>query len=220
MTSNLKRKLGGMLTVAVLLCAAEARAQSLEKPGAPPPPEATAAAASPAGPAGFGDAGQLVISSERLFGYSWRHRSQGAAHDSQSSFSLLANPEGIEAAGYTWPRLGFDYFFMKGISLGAAASFFRQSGIGAALSGYEVAPRIGYATMVGPWLGVWPRLGYTYVHASTVSFSAITAEVPLVIVAYPHLAFLVTPALDLGVSGTGGSKITDIGLTFGLALTF
>jgi len=226
MTSNLKRTLGGMLTLAVVLSATEARAQSLEKPGAPPSDAAVAAAAAPSGPAAFGDAGQLAISSERLFGYSWRHRSQGAVHDSLNSFSLLADPQGDGSSGYSWPRLGFDYFVMRGISLGAAASFFRASGNGPSLTGYELAPRIGYAAVIGPWLTAWGRLGFTYLHASgavTEQFSAITIEVPLVISVAQHIGLVLSPAADIGIGGkigTASTKVTDLGITFGLVLTF
>jgi hypothetical protein len=221
MTSNLKRTLGGMLTLAVVFSAAEARAQSLEKPGAPPSDAAAAATASAASsPAAFGNAGQLVISSEQLFGYSYRHVSFKGGSNSTNTFSILADSQGTGASGYTWPRLGFDYFAIKSISLGAAASFFRESGSGSSLTGFELAPRIGYATMVGPWLGVWPRLGFTYMHFSTQYYAAVAVEVPLVIAATPYLAVLVAPSLDLGVAGTNSTKVTDAGLTFGLALTF
>jgi hypothetical protein len=227
MTSNLKRTLGGMLSLAVVLSAAEARAQSLEKPGAPPPEAAPAAAAS-SGPTTFGDTGQLTLSAERLFGYSWRHRTQGNLHDSQSSFSLLADAPGVGGSGYSWPRLGFDGFIGKGISLGGAASFFRLSGDGPSLTGYELAPRVGYAAVIGPWLTAWPRLGFTYLHSSTESFEALTIEVPLVVAVNPRLGVLIAPAADIGVGGsspapTGGTastKTTDIGLSFGLALLF
>ncbi len=223
MTSNLRRTLGGMLTLAVVLSAAKARAQKLEKPSAPPA-DAAPAAATASGPTSFGDAGQLTLSAERLFGYSWRHRTQGTAHDSLSTFSLLADPEGAGAAGYAWPRLGFDYFVVRGISLGAAASFFRSSGIGAATTGYELAPRLGYAAVVGPWLTVWARAGFTYFHATAERFSAITIEVPLVIAVAPHLSLLIAPAADIGIAGNinpgGSAKDTDLGLSFGLALSF
>jgi hypothetical protein len=219
MISNLKRKLGGMLVLAVALDAAEARAQSLETPGAPAPE--AAAAAAPTGPASFGDSGQLVVSSERLFGYSWRHRTN--PHDSLTSFSLLADPIGVGGSGYSWPRLGFDYFVIKAVSVGAAASFFRTSGIGQTLTGFELAPRVGYALTVGPWLSAWPRVGFTYLHATAQQFSAVTIEVPLVVAIATHLAVLVAPSADIGVAGkigTAAAKITDIALTFGLALTF
>jgi hypothetical protein len=213
MISNLKRKLGGMLVLAVALGAAEARAQSLETPGAPAPEAAVAAT----GPAGFGDSGQFVVSSERLFGYTYRRQSRSTA---TNTFSLLANPQGISVAGYAWPRLGFDYFVVKGISLGAAASFLRTSGGNANNSLFELAPRVGYSATIGPWLGVWPRLGFSYIHGTFQHYSAVTVEAPLVVTVAPRLAILVAPSLDLGITGSNNTKVTDIALTVGLALTF
>jgi|HubBroStandDraft_6_1064221.scaffolds.fasta_scaffold643915_2 hypothetical protein len=221
MTSNLKRTLGGVLTLAVVFSAAEARAQSLEKPGAPPSDAAAAATVSAAsGPAAFGDSGQFVLSAEQLFGYSYSRTSFPGGHNSTNTFSLLADPGGSGAAGYIWPRLGFDYFVAKGFSLGGAASFYRSTPPTGNVTAFELAPRVGYDIVVGPWLSAWPRLGFTYVHASSVQYSAVSLDVPLVIAVTQHFAVLVTPTLDYGVSGSHSIKITDAGLSFGLAMTF
>jgi hypothetical protein len=220
MTSNLKRTLGGVLTLAVTFSAAEARAQSLEKPGAPPSEASSAAAASAAaGPAAFGDAGQFVLSAEQLFGYSYSHSSATGAH-ATNTFSLLADPLGASGAAYMWPRLGFDYFVLRGISLGAAASFTRTTTGNTNNTVFELAPRVGYDAAIGPWLSVWPRLGFTYIHGTFQQYSAISLEVPLVIAVAQHVAVLVTPTLDLGIAGSHSTKLTDAGLTFGLGLPF
>jgi hypothetical protein len=221
MTSNLKRTLGGMLTLAVVFSAAEARAQSLEKPGAPPSEASAATAANAAsGVTAFGDSGQFVLSTEQLFGYSYRRISFPGGHSSTNTFSLLTNPLGIGAAAYMWPRLGFDYFVLRGISLGAAASFVRSTEGNASNTIFELAPRIGYEAAIGPWLSVWPRLGFTYIHGSGAQYSAVSLEVPLVVALAQHVAVLVTPTFDLGVAGSNSVKYTDAGLSFGLALTF
>jgi hypothetical protein len=228
MTSNLKRTLGGMLTLAVVLSAAEARAQSLEKPGAPPSDAAVAAAAGPAGPAAFGDAGQFALSGERLFGYTYTHQTFGSGPAATgSTFTLLANPFGRGTGGYSWPRVGFDYFIMRGISLGGSASFSRSSSGTNSTTAYEVAPRVGYEIPIGPWLDVWPRAGVTYVHFSlpgtTLGYFALTVEAPLAIVVSQHLVITFGPTLDLGLSGSAGSgsaKITDVGAYFGLVVPF
>jgi hypothetical protein len=221
MTSNLKRTLGGVLTLAVVLSAAEARAQSLEKPGAPPSDTSAAVAANTAsGQAAFGDAGQFVLSAEQLFGYSYRRTSFTGGHSSTNAFSLLADPFGVGTAAYMWPRLGFDYFVLRGISLGGAASFARTTTGNTNTTVFELAPRVGYDAGIGPWLSVWPRLGFTYVHASTQQYSAVSVEVPLVISVAQHVAILVTPTLDLGISGSNSTKLTDAGLSFGLGLPF
>jgi hypothetical protein len=224
MTSNLKRTLGGMLTLAVVLSAAEARAQSLEKPGAPPSDAAVAAAAGPAGPTAFGDAGQFALSGERLFGYTYTHQAFGSAKaGTASSFTLLSSPFGANTGGYSWPRVGFDYFVVKGISLGGSASFFRTSSGSSSNTGFEVAPRIGYALPLGPWLGFWPRAGVTYVHRTSLSYLGLTVEAPLAITLSQHLVITFGPTLDLGLSGSAGAasaKITDVGAYFGLVVPF
>ncbi len=78
MISNQRWMLQGALSLAVVLSAAEVRAQKLETPGAPaaeaPPP-----ASSSSGPTGFGDSGQFILSAERLFGYNWDHPSSGTS---------------------------------------------------------------------------------------------------------------------------------------------
>lgn len=221
MTSNLKRTLGGMLTLAVVLSAAEARAQSLEKPGAPPSEASSAATANAAaGPAAFGDASQFVLSAEQLFGYSYSRTSFTGGHTSTNTFRLLADPLGAGAAAYMWPRLGFDYFVLRGISLGGAASFVRTTTGNNNNTVFELAPRVGYDVTIGPWLSAWPRLGFTYVHGSALQYSAISVEVPLVIAVAQHVAVLVTPTLDLGISGSHSNKYTDAGISFGLGLPF
>jgi hypothetical protein len=231
MTSNLKRTLGGMLTLAVVLSAAEVRAQKLEKPGVPPADAAPSAAAA-AGPATFGDSGQFILSAERLFGLTYTHQSFGAAPaGTETTFTLLAAPFGANVAGYIWPRVGFDYVVAKNISVGGVAAFYRTSAGNTSQTGFEVAPRLGYATMVGPWLGVWPRIGVTYNHASgggaTLQYLGLTVEGLLAFVVGPHFVLTFGPTLDLGLSGSRtmgtlstSAKITDVGAYFGFAVPF
>jgi hypothetical protein len=223
MTSNLKRTLGGMLTLAVVLSAAEARAQSLEKPGAPPSDAAVAAAAGPSGPGAFGDAGQFALSGERLFGYTYSHQKIGNGTGTGNSFTLLSSPFGSGAGGYSWPRIGLDYFVARGISLGGSVSFFRTSSGSSSNTGFEVAPRIGYELPLGPALGFWPRAGVTYIHRTLISYLGLTVEAPLALTLSQHLVITFGPTLDLGLSGSAGSasaKITDVGAYFGLVVPF
>jgi hypothetical protein len=224
-----KRSLPAVLsTLALAVVAAEspgaeaAPARAPQVAPAPGPTDASppaTAVATPSVAGGFGDSGSWVISPERLFGFTWRHQSSGLKDT--TSFSLFAVPEGLGFAGYSWPRLALDYFVAQGISLGAAASFFRGSEGQASLTIFELAPRIGYSTRLGPWLYVWPRLGFTYFHATTQSFSAVTVEAPLVFTPWSKpVALTVGPSLDFGVAGSLGSatrKITDVSLMFGLA---
>jgi len=229
MTSNLKRTLGGMLSLAVVLSAPEARAQALEKPGAPPP-EAAAPAAAPAGPAGFGDPGQVVISAERLFGFTYTHQSFGSGPAATAqTFTLLSDPFGSGVSAYGWPRVGFDYFVAKSFSAGGSISFFRSSAGSQTQTGFELAPRVGYGMMVGPWLGVWARAGVTYTHTSgngrTLQYLAVGVEPTLAFVVSPRFMLLFGPTADIGLSGSlkvgtaasQSAKLTDIGAYFGFA---
>ena len=212
MTSNHRRMLQGLLGLAVVLSAAGVRAQDLETPGA----KASApAAAAPSGPAGFGDSGQLVLSAENMFGFNYNHPSTGS---SATTFALFANPFGVGVTTYQWPRLAFDAFVTKGISAGGAISFARTTFGNSSSNAFQVAPRLGYAMLVAPSLGVWPRIGVTYIYSdSNTNFLALTVDALAAFVVGPHLAITFGPTLDVGLSGKP-VKYTTIGVYFGLAV--
>ena len=72
--------------------------------------------------------------------------------------------------------------------------------------------------MVGPWLGVWPRLGVTYVYSSsTQNFLALTVDALAAIIVSPHLAVTFAPNLNVGLSGKPTTILT-VGVFFGLAI--
>ena len=218
MTSNQKWMLHGALSLAVVLSAAEVRAQKLETPGSPAAEAATTTSSS--GPTGFGDSGQFVLSAENLFGFTYNHPSAGT---SRTTYGLLASPFGVSATPYEWPRLAFDYFLTKSISAGAGIGFARSTLGSNGLYAFEVAPRLGYGLMVGPWLGVWPQLGVTYVNSTGQSYLGLTINLAAVIVVAPHLAITVAPEGNIGLSGTQNNsalKLTTAGLQFGLAIPF
>lgn len=214
MTSNHRRMLQGLLGLAVALSAAGAHAQELETPGA----KASAPAATPSGPAGFGDGGQLVLSAENMFGFNYNHSSNTRIAPTATTFALLANPFGVGITTYQWPRLAFDAFLTKGISAGGAISFARTTFANSSSNAFQVAPRLGYATMVAPSLGVWPRVGVTYIYSnSNTNFLAVTVDALAAFVAGPHLAITFGPTLDVGLSGKP-VKYTTVGVYFGLAV--
>jgi hypothetical protein len=192
--------------------------------------------------ASFGRTHQLVFSADRLFGYmhSSATESYNGAEEtgSSSNVSIFSSPLVANAAAYASPRLAFDGFVTDGLSLGGSVSYFWTSAkdIGAtsshSIDGFMIMPRVGYALALGQTAAIWPRVGFSYVHASgsgtTVNLYALTIEAPLVIVLGPHVALLAGPTLDLGVGGsadiTGSSikpdyKETDIGVQFGIAGT-
>jgi hypothetical protein len=215
MISNQKWMLHVALSLGVVLSAAEARAQKLETPGAPAAEAAPTTSSS--GPTGFGDSGQFVLSAENLFGFTYYRPSGGT---SSTTFSLFSNGfAGVGVNAYDWPRVAFDYFVIKGISLGGAVSASRTTTGDNSFNAIQVAPRVGYATMIGPWLGVWPRAGVTYLYsASNEKFLALTVDALAVIMLAPHLAITFGPTVDVGLSGT--PKTTTVGVYFGLAIPF
>jgi hypothetical protein len=212
--------LQGLLSLAVVLSAAGVRAQNLEAPGEAPKAEAPKA---DSGPSGWGDGGQFVLSAENLFGFNYNHPSN-SPH--ATTFALFSDAfAGVSQNTYQWPRLAFDAFVMKGISLGGALSYSRTSYSNlppnttiAATNAFEVAPRVGYGQMVGPWLGVWPRLGVTYVYsASNSNFLALTVDALAAVIVSPHLAITFGPNLNVGLSGKP-TTILSVGVFFGLAI--
>ena len=215
MTSNHRRMLQGLLGLAVVLSAAGVRAQDLETPGSK---SSAPAAPAPTGPAGFGDGGQLVLSAENMFGFNYNHSSNTRIAPTATTFALLTNPFGAGITTYQLPRLAFDAFVTKGISLGGAVSFARTTYSNNSSNVFQVAPRLGYAMMVAPSLGIWPRVGVTYVYSdSNTNFLAVTVDALAAIIAGPHLAITFGPSLDVGLSGKP-VKYTTVGVYFGLAI--
>jgi hypothetical protein len=182
----------------------------------------------------FGDPGHVAISAERLFGFIHTEESEDGASASANSFNLLSAPSALIGTGYSWPRIGVDVFLAPSISLGIAASYFNVSPSNGSISGFQLAPRFGYAANVNPKLAIWPRGGITYERVytdaglgstGTQSFLALTLEVPFAILVVPRAAILIGPTLDVGLAGSasvGGvstdQKFTDFGVQAGLLL--
>lgn len=182
----------------------------------------------------FGTSGHVAVSAERLFGFVHTEESAGGGSASASTINLFSAPTALIATGYTWPRIGVDFFVSQSVSVGLAASYFDVSPSAGSFSGFQLAPRFGYAASVSPKLAIWPRGGITYEHVTTdsgggtshdQSFVALTLDLPFAILVVPRGAFLITPTLDLGLSGSSSAngvsadqKFTDFGLQFGLLL--
>jgi hypothetical protein len=74
--------------------------------------------------------------------------------------------------------------------------------------------RGGYALMLSGLLGIWPRAGISFVSGETEqadselqsSIFALCAELPLLIVPAPHVAFMVGPTIDFTVAGSGDAE--------------
>ena len=218
----------------------------------------------------LGRSGQFAVSAERLTGLVRStvevetEMGGGTATFTSSStnFHLLIHPVGTSGGdetafgGYSFPRIGADYFVIDRLSLGAALGYFSvattselEAGgtsmdVGdVTLSGFLLAPRVGYAVMFNDTVGIWPRGGVTYTHSGftdnedddelSVNMWALSLDVPLVIAPVPHVAFLVGPTLDYGFSGsftsTDGATgmeeendltVTELGVQAGLTIYF
>ena len=184
----------------------------------------------------FGKKGQLAISAERLFGFTYDSSSvsapTGDADSSTTGFSLLSSApsaSGSNAAwfGYGAPRVAGDYFVIDHLSLGAALGYAHVSvtnqpvGLGGnetTDSGHTItfAPRAGYAIAFTNLIGFWPRAGFTYVSDTAGPRSAhnlaLTLEAPFTFNVVPHVVFWAAPTLDIGFTGSasrdGGNGTT------------
>jgi hypothetical protein len=194
-------------------------------------------AAAQDGPADFGQKGQFVISGERLFGLVLASSSTSEIDDgvevertvSYTTFNLLMNPS--QFTTYATPRIGFDYLVIDRLTLGGSLGFATGSGEveqeAAGVSqtqdtgswnAFLLAPRVGYAFMFTPVLGIWPRGGITFLLGgsededgypkTSSSRLALTMEVPFVITPLPHVGFTFAPTLDLGL--TGSDEVTTL----------
>lgn len=180
----------------------------------------------------LGETGRFALSAERLFGYVHTSEtiSQGGVSTTQSAdtFTLLTNPVGLISSGYAWPRIGFDAFIARNISLGGSVGYFNVSPSSGSLSGFVFAPRVGYTAHIGPRVSIWPRGGFTFEQATSSdnagnstkqSLFALTLEAPLAIWMGPRFAIMVGPTLDLGLTGSrssGGLSIDDTFTDFGI----
>ena len=178
---------------------------------------------------------QLAVSTERLFGLTWtRFKSERSMAETTLSINRVAVTAPALFTTYSAPRLALDFFVAEGLSVGLAMSYFHssnqpESDLSGNYNGILAAPRVGYAHAFDSVVALWPRVGFTYEHiwaaadssrsGSTVDQLALTLECPLVITPLPHLAVLVAPTLDLGLTGSSsnGSRTTS-GTTTELAL--
>jgi hypothetical protein len=182
-----------------------------------------------------------------MFGYVHvKEETSGSTSTTFNSISVLGSPIGSATSVFTFPRVGLDGFIAPSISLGGSLTYFHvsESGNGSVtLSGFLIAPRLGFAGRLAPTVWIWPRAGITYINFSTdsggatsqsASLFAVTAEVPVVVALGPQALLTIGPTLDFGVSGSrklneapigvGNAstdiKETDFGLQVSLLLYF
>ncbi len=174
--------------------------------------------------------GNWSIGVERIFGFSSLNIEielpNGQTEEtSGTAFSLFADFD--SRLSYSPARLSLDYIADSGISLGGALGYGNFSGDLGDADLWLFAPRFGYFARPGAQVGLWPRAGITHVVADSGAVeetaTAITLEVPLVLLFGGPLAICITPHADVGIAGGTNEvdrTVTEIGLQFGLATFF
>jgi hypothetical protein len=169
-----------------------------------------------------------------------------------TEFVVLGNSDQAGPAGI--PRAAFDFFVIDGLSLGGAVLFENHSaeadttGTGTVGGGpsqsidrtqvetstqvWGFAPRIGYAYMFTPVVGIWPRGGISYVVANTeenervtdsqdgsvqttdtettIKHLAFTLDAMLVLSPIEHVGFGVGPFVEFPLSGDIEANSTQV----------
>jgi len=177
----------------------------------------------------FGEKGQIAVSAERLFGFTYDSaRVTVNGQDTTGSvthFSLLSSPVAVGGsggnvgvwAGFNSPRVAGDYFVIDRLSVGAALGYAHWSatlttpgpaGNETTTSGdsFTFAPRVGYLLTFNDKIGFWPRGGLTYRSYSAENAGghdlAFTLEAPFAFTLIPHVVFWAGPTADLGFTGS------------------
>jgi hypothetical protein len=170
----------------------------------------------------FGDKGQLAVSAERLFGFSYSTVKFGDDESiGTTGISLLSSQssQGFWTA-YSAPRVAGDYFIIDRLSLGAALGYSHWStslptglnNVKNTVSGdaFVFAPRVGYALTFTDLIGFWPRAGFSYLTASAANDSlssfALTLEAPFTFTPVRNVVFWAGPTLDLGLTGSSSTE--------------
>lgn len=177
----------------------------------------------------LGNAGDVVISAERIAGIArtQRHVSVPNAPDLNEGVSrtnLLLNANG-DALGYSAPRLALDYFVADAWSLGGSLGYSSDGhNKSSRYSQLTAHARVGYAWMFANWIGIWPRAGLTFVQAkrggpnltgatqlsstallsaggATVSLLAASADLALVLMPAKRTMITLGPTFDLSFLG-------------------
>jgi hypothetical protein len=163
----------------------------------------------------FGSSGDFAISVERLVGFA--HTSYKVKLDGPDDKVNINRIHGLmspggDPIGYSAPRIAFDIFVTRALSLGIAAGYGQNTG-DSKVRVIAAAPRIGYALMFGDVVGIWPRLGATYESINATGADAWvlagTFDLPLVLVAGGHAMLSLGPRVDWGFAGQIDRKGDD-----------
>jgi len=168
-----------------------------------------------------------------------------------TEFVVLGNSDQVGPAGT--PRIAFDFFVIDGLSLGGALLYENHSvendtGGTATLGGqsqaidrtqvevdtnvFGIAPRIGYAYMFTPNVGIWPRGGISYVTSNSeeketvtdptdgsvqttdtdtsVNHLSLALDAMLVLSPIEHVGFGIGPFVEIPLSGDIETKASQV----------
>lgn len=177
-----------------------------------------------AGDAKAAPPGDFSVAVERLFGVVRTTFEQGEQEFSTTSVSLFSQVSGH--AGYSSPRLAFDWLSISGLSVGGAIGYQTDGDDGDDGDAWLLVGRVGYFARPSSGFGIWPRGGITHIGADygfESTATALTLEVPLEFLLSRGIAISVTPHVDLGISGESNGadrEISEVGLQFGAGAFF
>lgn len=173
---------------------------------------AGAAAAQP-----IGQASDLVIGAERLFGfYMGGQTTELPGGDREldiSTFSLLWN---WNPSLLNQPRFAIDYFVINGLSVGGAFGVFSVDVEDVDGTGFLFLGRVGYLLNLGSVAGFWPRGGLLYYNLDADNLVAdrdqlaLELEAMFTLAPRPGWAILLGPTLDLGITGETREPPNDV----------
>lgn len=182
----------------------------------------------------FSKQGTFVVATERLVGLSFTHDTEeNTAGTSETKTNTTDIAFGVHVFGfsfnpYVMSQLGFDYFVIDHLSLGAGFDYWHGSGTSertgqpsrdlSDVSALRVIPRVGFGIMFTDVIGLWARGGLSYYNWNIEDRNgdqdsehgfALTAEGLLVIAPINHVGIQLGPTFDIGLSGKGENRPAD-----------
>lgn len=179
--------------------------------------------------------GTLIISAERVFGFSSTGTKVGDAPETrQTQYGFLwSNPQSV----YQTARMGIDYLLIDNVTVGGALGIAHSktdlpSGDTDSTTNLLFAPRVGYLFGGTGVLSFWARVGPSFWRtAGSGDVSAwgfaVNVEPAIIISPYSHLGIYLGGAIDLGLAGkvsigdrSENATMTNYGVNSGLAAWF
>jgi hypothetical protein len=156
--------------------------------------------------------GSMRLSAERLV-------SIGVSIPADPAFYLVLFPAAF-SPGLQFPRVGFDYFVIDGLSVGASAGMAFYSGDGS--FSYALLPRVGYAFDLSKTFEFWPRgglgvMGFDDNAPGSTSSAILQFEGIFSYEMYRHVLLQFGPSIDVALANTWP---VDIGGNAGIAIDF